>query len=84
MESTATPAELLSWRFQMGLYRAYYDAYVRSRLINETSAENRALSRLAEIRRMGAGQTRSTWKARSARRQAKWTRSCCSIWLSRA
>jgi hypothetical protein len=37
----------------MGLYRAYYDAYVRSRLINETSAENRALSRLAEIRRMG-------------------------------
>ena len=54
MESSATPAELLSWRFQMGLYRAYYDAYVRSRLINETAAENRALSRLAEIRRMGA------------------------------
>jgi hypothetical protein len=54
MESSATPAELLSWRFQMGLYRAYYDAYVRSRLINETSAENRALSRLAEIRRVGA------------------------------
>jgi hypothetical protein len=53
MESSATPAELLNWRFQMGLYRAYYDAYVRSRLINETSAENRALSRLAEIRRMG-------------------------------
>jgi hypothetical protein len=53
MESRATPAELLNWRFQMGLYRAYYDAYVRSRLINETSAENRALSRLAEIRRMG-------------------------------
>ena len=54
MESRATPAELLSWRFQMGLYRAYYDAYIRSRVINETSAENRALSRLAEIRRMGA------------------------------
>jgi hypothetical protein len=54
MEGSATPAELLSWRFQMGLYRAYYDAYIRSRVINETSAENRALSRLAEIRRMGA------------------------------
>jgi hypothetical protein len=54
MESRATPAELLNWRFQMGLYRAYYDAYVRSRTIEETSAENRALSRLAEIRRMGA------------------------------
>ena len=54
MESTATPAELLSWRFQMGLYRAYYDAYVRSRLIQETNAQDRAMSRLAEIRRMGA------------------------------
>ena len=53
MESTATPAELLSWRFQMALYRAYYDAYVRSRLINETSAQNRALSILGEIWRMG-------------------------------
>jgi hypothetical protein len=54
MENTATPAELLSWRFQMGLYRAYYDAYVRSRLITETSAQNRALGRLSEIRRAGA------------------------------
>ncbi|MGP8251244.1 MAG: hypothetical protein ACLQHF_04370 [Terracidiphilus sp.] len=54
MESTATPAELLSWRFQMGLYRAYYDAYIRSRLINESSAQDRALGRLEEIRRMGA------------------------------
>jgi len=54
MESTATPAELLSWRFQMGLYRAYYDAYVRSRLIQETNAQDRAISRLSEIRRMGA------------------------------
>jgi hypothetical protein len=54
MESRATPAELQNWRFQMGLYRAYYDAYVRSRATAELSAENRALSRLAEIRRMGA------------------------------
>lgn len=54
MESTATPAELLSWRFQMGLYRAYYDAYVRSRLIQETNAQDRAISRLTEILRMGA------------------------------
>ena len=53
MESSATPAELLNWRFQMGLYRAYYDAYTRSRLMDESSAENRARSRLAEIRRMG-------------------------------
>jgi hypothetical protein len=53
MENDATPAELLNWRFQMGMYRAYYDAYTRSRLINESSAQNRALSRLAEIRRLG-------------------------------
>ncbi len=53
METSATPAELLNWRFQMGLYRAYYDAYVRSRLIDETSAQNRALSRLAGVRGMG-------------------------------
>ena len=33
--------------------QSFDDAYVRSRLINETSAENRALSRLAEIRRLG-------------------------------
>ena len=45
METSATPAELLNWRFQMG--------YVRSRLIDETSAENRALSRLAGVRGMG-------------------------------
>jgi hypothetical protein len=53
MENSATPAELENWRFQMGLYRAYYDAYIRRRLINEIGAENRALNRLAEIRRTG-------------------------------
>jgi hypothetical protein len=53
MENSATPQELLNWRFQMALYRAYYDAYTRSRLINETGAQNRALSRLAGVGRMG-------------------------------
>ena len=27
----ATPQELLNWRFQQGLYRAYYDAYQKAR-----------------------------------------------------
>jgi hypothetical protein len=54
MESSATPFELENWRFQMGLYRAYYDAYIRSRLINESAAQDRALARLAEVRRTGA------------------------------
>ncbi len=31
------PQEMLNWRFQQGLYRAYYDAYVRSRSVYETA-----------------------------------------------
>ncbi len=33
------PHVLANWRFQQALYRAYYDAYVRSRLIYETDLE---------------------------------------------
>jgi hypothetical protein len=54
MERHATPAELLSWRFQQGLYRAYYDAYVRRRLIYETDLYNQALDKLAEIHAVGS------------------------------
>lgn len=54
MEISATPAELEGWRFQMGLYRAYYDAFARRRLIAETAAEERALEKLGDIRRIGA------------------------------
>jgi hypothetical protein len=32
MEKDARPADLLNWRFQQGLYRAYYDAYVKAKL----------------------------------------------------
>jgi hypothetical protein len=46
MERAAAPADLRNWRFQQGLYRAYYDAYVRSRLLHETAIEDRALARL--------------------------------------
>ena len=53
MESSTTPAELENWRFQMGIYRAYYDAFVRRRLVAETRAEQQALGVLGEIRRMG-------------------------------
>ena len=35
-----------SYRFQMGLLRAYYDAYVKRRLIRETELESRALNLL--------------------------------------
>ncbi|MEZ6053515.1 MAG: hypothetical protein R3C02_19335 [Planctomycetaceae bacterium] len=43
MERRASPELLKNWRFQMVLYRAYYDAYVRSRLLYETDLEERAM-----------------------------------------
>src|SRR5262249_18723571 len=36
MERSASPQVLLNWRFQQALYRAYYDAYQRTRLLYET------------------------------------------------
>ena len=55
MESAAAPADLQNWRFQQALYRAYYDAYVRQRLVAERALEAEAMARLAEARRTGAG-----------------------------
>ena len=54
LESSASPAELLNWRFQQGLYRAYYDAYVRRRLIYETDLYDRALDELDWIHAVGS------------------------------
>jgi hypothetical protein len=51
MERAASPSDLRNWRFQQGLYRAYYDAYVRSRLRHETAVEERALDRLRRATR---------------------------------
>ncbi|MBI2826838.1 MAG: hypothetical protein HYX69_19360 [Planctomycetia bacterium] len=46
MERQATPEDLHNWRFQQALYRAYYDAYVRRRLLAENEVEAQALERL--------------------------------------
>jgi hypothetical protein len=54
LEKRATPETLQNWRFQQALYRAYYDAYVRSRLIYETDLEQQALSRLRVAREIGS------------------------------
>lgn len=54
MERAASPQVLLNWRFQQGLYRAYYDAYDRSRLIYETALEEQAMSKLGEAQRLGS------------------------------
>jgi hypothetical protein len=51
MERAAAPLDLRNWRFQQGLYRAYYDAYVRNRLLHETAIEERALDRLRSATR---------------------------------
>jgi hypothetical protein len=54
MERAASPQVLLNWRFQQGLYRAYYDAYNRSRLIYETMLEDQAMAKLVEAQRLGS------------------------------
>ncbi len=47
LERAATPQLKLNWRFQEILYRAYYDAYIRERLLLETKQEEDALKVLA-------------------------------------
>ena len=43
-----------NWRWQMCLVRAYYDVYIRHRLINETKLEEEANAVLAECEAIGA------------------------------
>ena len=42
MEKAASTKTLRNWRFQQGLFRAFYDAYTRRRLLHETELEERA------------------------------------------
>ena len=48
MERMAPPAALRNWRLQQALYRAYYDAYTRRRLLLETKLEEDASRKLRE------------------------------------
>ncbi len=50
MERKAAPQQKLNWRFQQALYRANYDAYLRTRLLDESERERRAMERLAAAR----------------------------------
>jgi hypothetical protein len=54
LERSVSPAAKASWRFQQALYRAYYDAYVRSRLLCEAGLEDQALGRLRLARDLGS------------------------------
>jgi hypothetical protein len=54
MERVASPQDKLNWRFQQALYRAYYDAYVRCRLLYETQLEDEAMAKLRDTKALGS------------------------------
>ena len=54
IERQATPQQKANWRLQQALYRAYYDAYLRARLLDETQRERRAMERLAAAKAPGS------------------------------
>jgi hypothetical protein len=62
MEKSAPPEVLSNFRFQMCLLRAYYDAYIQRRLIDETELEQEAKDAL-----MAADKTGSLQAIRQAR-----------------
>ncbi len=53
MESTASPFVLENWRWQQAMYRAFYDAFVRRRLLEETAVLNRARDLLSRVWDLG-------------------------------
>ncbi len=63
MEQSASPQLQSNWRFQQALYRAYYDAYTRSRLIYETDLEAMAMAKLRDAKKRGSLATMSQAEA---------------------
>jgi hypothetical protein len=55
MERTCLPEVMENWRFQQALYRAYFDAFVRRRLLDETGHVEQARSQLAILLGIGWG-----------------------------
>jgi hypothetical protein len=55
MEKKAAPAVLKNWRFQQALFRAYYDAYIRHRLMWEKDLEAQAMEQLRAAPSNGSG-----------------------------
>ncbi len=54
LEKISPPRLRQNWRFQQGLYRAYYDATIRARLLAETLQEERAMEQLRRARSLGS------------------------------
>src|SRR5215469_5747946 len=55
IERTCSPRVLGNWRFQQALYRAYFDAYVRRRLLNEMALVQQAKNVLSTALGVGWG-----------------------------
>jgi hypothetical protein len=54
MERRASDAVRNNWRFQQGVFRAFYDAYVRRRLLREMQREAEVYERLRTAEQIGA------------------------------
>ena len=54
LEKTVRPQVKFNWRFQHLVYRAHYDAFLRTRLIYETNLEERAIEVLRRAERLGS------------------------------
>jgi hypothetical protein len=54
LEKQLPPDVAKNYRFQMGLLRAYYDAYIRERLIHETALESQAREVLRDAAKVGS------------------------------
>jgi len=82
MEQSASPQLQSNWRFQQALYRAYYDADTRSRLLSETDLEAKAMAKLRDAKKMGSlarcrKQVRF-WSAVADRVSSRWPRAYSS------
>lgn len=67
LEAQATPKMRGNFRFQMGLIRAYYDAYVQKRLIYETWLEQKAKDELGKYQTLGIEQAIAKCKSMLAK-----------------
>jgi hypothetical protein len=67
MERGPHRADPANWRFQQALYRAYYDAYVRRRLIYETDLEGQTIEKLRAAPEVGANKAMDEAEAILAR-----------------
>lgn len=56
IEANASISMRSNFRYQMGLIRAYYDAYIQDRLIYETELERQARAQLSDAPALGAAE----------------------------